>query len=236
MGRVRLARQYLGTTRAPDAALKIVEEIRARPDIFPPNRTNINWLAHIEADAMLEKTNLPAAEKVLNKAMEDYPNDEEMLETAAQVYLDFGYYTNAIPLLERRIAAHPDDAYLLILNGSANLQGGRYSNAIPIFNRVMALDTNTSSPGYTMALMGRAAAYLKSEKLGEAKQDYETLQKRFPTDPRIYFGLGEIAYERRDTNAAILNYQHYLTNAPPSELTDTVRTKLKELRPGYPQP
>jgi len=88
---------------------------------------------------------------------------------------------------------------------------------------------------HNTALLNRAIAYLKSGKLDEAQQDYETLQKSFPTAYRIYYGLGEIAYRRKDTNAAIRNYQLYLTNSPPNPRKSiSVRDRLKELRPGYP--
>jgi hypothetical protein len=51
----------------------------------------------------------------------------------------------------------------------------------------------------------------------------------------VYFGLGEIAYRKKDTNAAIRNYQLYLTNSPPSN--DEVRFvtgRLQELKPSPP--
>src|SRR5207302_10701645 len=103
--------------------------------------------------------------------------------------------------------------HILLNKGFANLQAGHYDEAIPALTYLLTVETNLSDVHNT-ALLNRAIAYLKSGKLDEAQQDYETLQKSFPTAFRIYYGLGEIAYLRRETNTAIRNYQLYLTNAP----------------------
>ena len=92
----------------------------------------------------------------------------------------------------------------------------------------LALDTNNYS-----ALLNRAIASLRADKLEPAQQDYEVLQKAFPTAFQIYFGLGEIAWRRKDTNAAVRNYQLYLANAPTnSSEAKLVSARLQELKPG----
>ena len=53
----------------------------------------------------------------------------------------------------------------------------------------------------------------------------------YPESYQIYFGLAEIALRSKDTNAAIQNYEAYLTNAVPNAPeTKTVETRLKELK------
>jgi UDP-galactopyranose mutase len=57
------------------------------------------------------------------------------------------------------------------------------------------------------------------------------VQRQFPKEPGIFFGLGEIAYRRHDTNAAILNYEGYLANAPTNTPeAKVVSTRLNELQ------
>jgi tetratricopeptide (TPR) repeat protein len=224
------------TKQRPDETLRIVEEIHSRPDLFPVGRTNLGEMTYLEASALLAKKDLPEAEKLINQALDKYPKDDEMLATAVHVYMNDARYTNAMPLIERQLSLHPTNANLLLNKGFANLQAERYDEAILALTHLLTVETNMTD-AHNTALLNRAIAYLKSGKLDEAQQDYETLQKSFPTAFRIYYGLGEIAYQRRDTNAAIRNYQLYLTNSPanPEEI-DSVRGRLKELRPGYPTP
>jgi tetratricopeptide (TPR) repeat protein len=92
------------------------------------------------------------------------------------------------------------------------------------------MDTNNYS-----ALLNRAIAYLRANKLEAAQGDYDVLQKAFPTAHQIYYGLAEVAWRKKDTNAAIRNYQLYLANAQTNtaEAKD-VSARLKELKPGSP--
>jgi hypothetical protein len=47
--------------------------------------------------------------------------------------------------------------------------------------------------------------------------------------------LGEVAYHKKDTNAAIRSYQLYLTNSPPGNTeTNFIIARLKELKAGPP--
>jgi tetratricopeptide (TPR) repeat protein len=112
------------------------------------------------------------------------------------------------------------------------VQVAAYGEAIQALTKVLSIETNAASDLHTQALFGRAVAYLKSGKLDEARRDYETLQRTFPTAYQVYFGLGEISYQRKETNAAIRNYQLYLTNSPPNpEEIKAVEERLKELQP-----
>jgi hypothetical protein len=56
-----------------------------------------------------------------------------------------------------------------------------------------------------------------------------------PSSYRIHFGLAEVAYRKRDTNAALRNYRMYLSNAPTNTPeSKEVFARMKELKPGYP--
>ena len=84
-------------------------------------------------------------------------------------------------------------------------------------------------------MLNRAISFLRGDKLEDAQRDYDVLQQAFPTAFQIHFGLAEIAWRRKDTNAAIRNYQLYRANAPTNTAeAKLVRERLKELQPGSP--
>jgi tetratricopeptide (TPR) repeat protein len=76
---------------------------------------------------------------------------------------------------------------------------------------------------------------LCSEQFDAAQADCETLQKAYPNTFQVYYHLGEMAYRRNDTNAALRNYQLYLTNAPSNtQKAQFVAGRIKELKPSTP--
>jgi tetratricopeptide (TPR) repeat protein len=134
-----------------------------------------------------------------------------------------------LEVLNQELTLNPDNPTALVNKGYACLQVSNYMDAIPPLTHALELQTNNLN-----ALFNRAIAYLQCDKLDESQRDYEILQKAYPTEFRIYYGLGEIAYRRKDTNAAIRSYQLYLTNAPPGiPEAKTIATRLAELQhPG----
>src|SRR5208337_3422952 len=96
----------------------------------------------------------------------------------------------------------------LVNKGYACIQIEAFAQAIPPLTQVLALQTNNYS-----ALLNRAIAYLRTKNFDASQQDYERLQKAYPTAYQIYYGLGEIAWQKKDTNAAVRNYELYLANA-----------------------
>jgi tetratricopeptide (TPR) repeat protein len=219
----------------PEEGLKILSHIQERPDLFPIGRAHENEMLFVESSARLANNDVAGAEAAINRTLSKYPNDQELLGTAVEVLMSNGRFTNALPLIEREMQLNPTNSSLLLTNGFANIQAGRYEEAIPPLTRLLSVDTNSASEVHNTALLNRAIAFLKSGKLEEARRDYEELQKTFPTAYRIYFGLGEIAYQRRETNVALRNYQLYLTNAAPNQdEINLVLARIKELKPGYP--
>ena len=116
----------------------------------------------------------------------------------------------------------------LVNKGYACIQIGAFEQAIPPLTQVLAVDTNNYS-----ALLNRAIACLRANKLEAAQRDYDLLQKAFPTAHQIYYGLAEIAWRKKDTNAAVRNYQLYLANAQTNTAeSKVVSERLKQLKPG----
>jgi hypothetical protein len=74
---------------------------------------------------------------------------------------------------------------------------------------------------------------LGAERLDEARADYEELLKTPRHARDALFGLGGIAWRRRDTNAAVGYYQQYVSNAAPdSPQLRLVAQRLKQLKNG----
>ena len=226
--RLWLAELYLLSGR-PEPAIQEVSEIRADDKKLGLSRTNETELLNVEASAYLAHNELDKASAAVHTTLQKYPNDGELLAMASQVYMNHGRFTNALEILNQELALEPNNAIALINKGYACLQVSNYQEAIPPLTRALELQTNNLN-----ALFNRAIAYLQCNKLDEAQRDYEILQKAYPTEYRVYYGLGEIAYRKKDTNAAIRSYQLYLTNAPPGlQEAKDIAARLAELQhPG----
>jgi len=197
--------------RLPDKTLDLTEELGSHPEIFSLSRTNRNELLALEARAHYAKNEPEKAAKTLESALDRSPNDEHLLITALSVYFQNRQFSNALTTVNRLLKLTPDDPTLLVNKGVLSLQIEAFNDAIPPLSRALTLQTNN----YT-AQFYRAICYLRSDQLDAAQKDYLTLQRVYPKAYQIYYGLGEIAFRRKDTNAAIPYYEAYLTNASPN--------------------
>jgi tetratricopeptide (TPR) repeat protein len=231
--RLLLAQIYT-SVRMPDDALKIAQDVRAAPAVFGLSRTNEPQVLAVEVSGYLAKDDLKRTEEIVDTALKKYPNDEGVLATVAKAYMDFGRYTNALPLLEQQLKIRPDNQDALLSKGNACLQIKAFDQAIEPLTRVIQTETTNFTKLHYMALFMRAKAYLNSGKLDEAQSDYEVLQKALPTEFPVYYDLGEIAYRRKDTRLAIEHYQHYLANVPTNFTEDIkfVSERLNKLKQG----
>src|SRR5262249_17353837 len=148
-------------SRMPDQALKIAESVHAQAASIPIPRTNETELLSVEASAYLAKNDLPGAEAAIQKALNKYPGDEDLLGTASQVFMNYGRYPNAVVIIEKELKKYPDNMNALVTKGSACLQMGAFEAAIPPLSRVLEIETNYSEVHYS-ALLDRAIAYLRS--------------------------------------------------------------------------
>jgi tetratricopeptide (TPR) repeat protein len=217
----------------PDQSLQVVEGIHAEAQTLGLSRTNVTDLLSVEASAHLLKNDLPGAEQVVAKLEKEYPANEDLLATATEVYMKYGRYTNALATIEQQLQIRPDNPTALVNQGFSCLQLNAFERAIAPLSRVVSMETTNFTDLHYNALFNRAIAYLRSDKLAESQQDYEVLQKTFPTAFKVAYGLGEIAFRKKDTNAAMRNYQLYLENAPTNTAeAELIRTRLKELKGG----
>jgi tetratricopeptide (TPR) repeat protein len=225
--RIWLAQLYV-ISRLPDKALELVEQIRSQPVLVEAARSNRTDLLVVEASAHLAQNNVKGAEAAVQETIRRHPGDESVLAAASQVFIRYGCYSNALIAMDQQLALSPTNLNTLVNKGYVCIQAGAFEQAIPPLSQVLAVQTNNYS-----ALLNRAICYLRADQLDPAQRDYEVLQKVFPTAFQIYYGLAEIAWQRKDTNSAIRNYQLYLVNAQTNTAeAKLVSDRLRELTSG----
>ena len=213
----------------PDRALQIVAEMRAESDLRRLGPTNEVEIAFLEASAWYAKTNRPQAEAIIYSLLATHPGDAALSDRAGAVFTAHQSYSNALRIVRQQLQFTPGNVPALVNQGSLYILMGDYSNAIPVLTRALSL-TNAYS-----ARVNRACAYLQTGRLDAAAADYQELLDAFPAAYRPYHGLGEIAWQKRDTNAAIRYYQQYLAKAVGD--TDEARfvaARLKSLQQRRP--
>jgi tetratricopeptide (TPR) repeat protein len=227
--RLWLAQLYI-LTQKPQKALNIVNAVKAdlrQPDMVQTNRASV---LSVELGARLDLKDVDGANNAVRTAIAEDPGSEVVMATAIQAYMNYHMFTNAIEILNLLLKITPDDPYALVNKGFSCLQIRDYAQAIPPLTHALELNANNAS-----ARLNRAIAYLRAGQMDEAQADYETLQKTYPNASQIYYGLGDLSYRRKDTNAAIRNYQLYLANAATNtEEAAFVVGRIKELKSGGP--
>jgi tetratricopeptide (TPR) repeat protein len=228
--RLNLAKLYL-VARMPGDALRMLDEIHSRP--VP--RTNQTELLSMEVSARLAANDFKGATNAVQSAVDKYPSDEDLVAAAAQSFMNYGMFTNALEMIDKQLKLAPDNLIALLNKGYVCLHLAAYENSISPLTRVLMLDTNSLSELHRTALLNRAIAHFRLSQWDDSKRDYEALQKSLPSDTRIFYGLGEIAYQTHDTNAALRNYYLYLSNAPKGSVeAKHVADCVKELKGGSP--
>ena len=211
----------------PDQALQIAAEMRADPDLQPLGTTNEVGVALLEAKAWFVKTNRSKAEGILNSLVASYPGDPVLLDRAEALFRAYGSFSNALQIVEGQLQSSPDNPAVLFNKGHLFLLSGDFSNAITPLTRSLAV-TNTA-----LVRLARADAYKLSGRLDAAEADYQEVLHAFPTAYGAYYGLGGIAWEKKDTNAAIRYYQQFLTNSVSyTEQVGNAAARLKSLQQG----
>ena len=210
----------------PDRALAAVRDVREQPEKFSPTGTNETQLAFIEATAYFQKNDSARGAQLLESQISSHPTNDDVLAAAAQIYAARGLFTNALAVVDRKLAQSPDDPAWLLGRGRVCLELKDYDDAIAALSRVLALQTTN-----IQALYFRANAYLAADKLDAARADYETLRQSFTNSFQVAYGLGEIAWRKHDTNEAIKNYENFLANVNTNAAeAKTILERLHELK------
>lgn len=223
--RLWLAQLHL-LRKFPDRTLAYLREIEDCARRTPGMATNITDLFTIEASAYFAKNEPDTATRILESNLSKSPTNFTLLATACKTYADNGRYTNALDLTDRMLKLDPDNPSCLLNRGCFLVEQGIYPEAIQSFNKLLTIETNNY-----VGVLYRAIANLRSDNLDSALKDYETVQRQYPKQHQVYYGLGEIAWRRKDTNIAIRHYESYLSNSPPSSAeAKLVGERIRELR------
>jgi Flp pilus assembly protein TadD len=218
-----LARFY--ASQLPDKSLALLSRIGSEPEAIEEFGIRKRDISMTEVMALFASKKTAEAEQVMQQAMKDNPNDEALLYMVVQMSSMFGRYSNALAAVKRELEIAPTNTSVLLVQGYLQLQVSNYPAAVVPLTRVLSVETNN-----TVARFNRAIAYLCDNQLDRAQHDYQILEKFFPGSFKIYFGLGEIAWRRNDTNEAIRYYRLYLTNAvPEAEETKLIAQRLHSL-------
>ncbi|MBW8864529.1 MAG: tetratricopeptide repeat protein, partial [Verrucomicrobia bacterium] len=155
-----------------------------------------------------------------------HPDYDELLAAATQAYLMHGLFTNALRVINGKLERSPDDVDWLFKKGYASIQIGAWEDSIKAMTRVLDVQTDNVN-----ARFNRALAYFQSGKLDEARVDYNALQTTYTNAFPIAYGLGEIAWRKKENAEALRNYEIYLANAPTNAPEfSTIRERVTQLR------
>jgi tetratricopeptide (TPR) repeat protein len=219
--------QLLNRVPWPEYALKVAAEIRAEPALRPLDPSGEVEVALLEARAWLARTNRPMAQGIIYALLGLHPGDARVLERAVATFTAGQSYSDALRIVDRQLQIAPNNPVALANKGDLCVLTGDYSNAIPSLTLSLSV-TNTYG-----ARLNRAIAYLRTGHLDAAEADYQEVLQAFPTAYNACSGLVEIALQKRDTNAAIRCYEHYLSKADANtEEAKAVAARLKSLQQG----
>ncbi|MGA2660692.1 MAG: tetratricopeptide repeat protein [Verrucomicrobiota bacterium] len=199
----------------------------------PEDENLLVMASQVYVNAKLYTNAIAAIEAALARHSADDLAKQFMLATAAQIHINAGSFSNALTCLDRQLKLNPNNPHALVSKGYACLQLGALDQAAKWLTQAMDMETNNTPDLRIYARLNRAVTYLRGDKLDLAQRDYETLRKNFPAAYPVYYGLQEIAYRRKDTNAAIGYCQLYLTNAPSNtDEAKLISARLEELEPA----
>jgi tetratricopeptide (TPR) repeat protein len=222
----------------PARALELIAPLRARAANGDAG-LQIE-IERIAAFAEFGLNNFTAAERILTAAVRKFPDHDYAYNVLSQLYvtqseklraagdaLAGAPLTNALQVIAGQIKRQPQNPSARFNHGNLLMFVGDHAGAVAEFTEVLKLQKDNSA-----ALLNRAIAQLQAKQYDAAGRDYRELLDRFTsTDFRVYYGLGEIAYQKQDWKAAKDHYTQYLKYAPPgSAETQSIRQRLAEVK------
>jgi tetratricopeptide (TPR) repeat protein len=205
------------------AALQVTD--RVEPPNLPPDGAGLARLLDCRATALngLGRTN--EAARCLEGFVEQYAKYDEVLLVASEIHARNQQFEAGLALVEELLKRAPNRPDLLARKGLIQLQLSKYEAATMTLTTALSL-----VPRNDEVRLYRAVAYLGVGQLEAARADYQELLKTSTQRGHALFGLGTIAWQQKDTNAAFSYYQQYLSNGIPGSGQYAVALeRLKEL-------
>jgi tetratricopeptide (TPR) repeat protein len=187
-------------------ALAVTDGIKAMPT--PPQGIDLAQQIFCRTTALqsLGRTNEAAAD--LETFISQQSEQAELLSATAELFAQNQRFQNTLTVLEPLLKRDPTNAKLLARKGWAEVQLSKFVEAITTLSKAIAAD-----PSDEEARLQRAIASMGAGQLEAAHADYQELLKTQSGHANALYGLGAIAWRKRDTNAAIDFYQQYLSRS-----------------------
>ncbi len=183
------------------------------------------------ANVFLQMKRYDDAIRTLDQIVTKNPGSIEAGVGKGVVYLQAKDFDKAIIEFESVLRRDPQNVDALLSESAAYLEKQTYDRALDPLDQVLKMQ-----PFNWAALRNRAIANLKLERYEAAQRDYEQLLKLLPNYHPAFFGLGQIAYAKKDRANAVRNYELYLKFLPESSSTELadekkmVMNRLQELK------
>jgi tetratricopeptide (TPR) repeat protein len=184
-----LVRIYLRTLSDPsttstqqETAMRAIEQLEQIRKLDPKDTESELWLVRLYR--LMGET--AKAEAVLRDLLKQDPNDEGVIEQAAQLMLDHGRAQEAVTLLKDATARTPSGR-LSDLLGDAYTQIHDFPNAEIAYSKAVNVEPEESSHH-----RGLAQSLASEGKFQEALTEYQLLSEADPDDPENYLHLAEM--------------------------------------------
>jgi tetratricopeptide (TPR) repeat protein len=213
-----LSQFYVMTGNTTNALAAIDRQLQINPgDAF----TQLNKAALFVQDEQFDK-----AHAVLDDILKRQPANIPALLYKSDIHIILKEHEQALAILDRVLKHDPKNITALIKIGGMHITRKQYKESLDPLTEALRIQ-----PQNGVALFNRAIAHLQSDNLSAAQRDYEMLLPLTPRSFPVYYGLGEIAYRKKDYGKAIEHYELYLKFAPAdSSETKMIRERLADLK------
>jgi tetratricopeptide (TPR) repeat protein len=194
----------------PEESLNTLQQIRRDGPAFGLNATNELDLLRIEATAHFRSGAKEKGKNALDTALRSPAVRSVFRSNAAQLFLQNGMASDAVPLLKKNSEEDSTDIASLSNLGFAYMNLEKHELARDAFTKALELDPKSAIPR-----INRAITQLRLKNYDAAYEDYQVALLDFPNAYQVRFGLGEIAEVKKDTATAISHYEACLKAAQP---------------------
>lgn len=205
-----------------------LRELRRAAALLPDHIQPALWRDNMEAMVRFTRGDVEGAEKRALALTAKHPREDGPLETLTQIYMMTGRFAETQASTRRQLELNPSNVAALLNAGLTHIRLKNYPEAIVLMDRLLGV-----VPNHTGGLFNRGIAELLSGDLEAANRDYTTLLQLMPNNPAIYYGLGEIARQRQQREAALEAYGRYLElGEKGTEEYDSVTRTVADLKAG----
>jgi len=154
----------------------------------------------------------------------DNPNFPRIWFEEGKVFMDAGYYDQAIHYLDKALAAYPNNPEILYAIGVCYFNLRQYQNSIPYVEKAVQMRPS-------IELWATLAKCF--EETGEnylAIQVYERALSQYPQSVEIHYNLGVLYHRIGDPDKAVRHLEQALQIAPKGPLAGNIEKMLDVIR------